>query len=144
MAVQNTFNNFEIRSNSPEIRGALIHREVLAEFTGFLNHLNPTGTGPDDGNAFVLEVDIVVWPMSRVEHIALKVGRAFEIRFVPVSVRSANSTKGLWVWGSRRPYSLAAKPTFANSHLHRVVVPSEQPTIQRRLSASQWAEVTFL
>ncbi len=109
---------------------------MLADFTGFLNHLNPTGPSPDDGDAFVFEGDIVVWPMSRVEHLTLKVGRAFEIRFVPV-LRSVIPQQDCM--GSRRTHSLAAKPTFANSHLHRVVVPSEQPTVQRRLSGSQWA-----
>lgn len=70
--------------NSPEIGGALVHREMLADLTGFLNHLNPTGPSSDDGDTFIFQSDIVVWPMSRMVHLTLKVGRAFEIRFVPI------------------------------------------------------------
>lgn len=57
---------------------------MLADFTGFLNNLNPTGPSPDDGDTFVFEGDIVVWPMRRVEYLTLKLDRTLEIRFVPV------------------------------------------------------------
>lgn len=75
----------DMNSTLPEIGRALVHSKMLADLAHFLNHLNATRPCSNDGNSFVSKTDFVVRPVCRVIHLAMKIGRAFEIRYISVS-----------------------------------------------------------